>query len=166
LNYINEQLQYVFYSDKKAKLVAGDGCYVLKICGRDVPPKKISVGERNVLGLCYFFAKLFSNKKKEDRYKEEVLLIIDDPISSFDYGNRLGVMSLLRYQFNNIKNGNSNSRILVMTHDLRSLVVFISRSRNLLIQLRLMVYVEICFLFWLCSFCYLLFRHKKHSLNL
>lgn len=120
LNYINEQLQYVFYSDKKAKLVAGDGCYKLKIRGRDVPPKKISVGERNVLGLCYFFAKLFSNKKKEDRYKEEVLLIIDDPISSFDYGNRLGVMSLLRYQFNNIKNGNSNSRILVMTHDLRS----------------------------------------------
>ena len=44
--------------------------------------------------------------------------------------------------------------------------IFISRSRNLLIQLRLMVYVEICFLFWLCSFCYLLFRHKKHSLNL
>lgn len=120
LNYINEQLQYVFYSDKKAKLVAGNGCYKLKIRGRDVPPKKISVGERNVLGLCYFFAKLFSNKKKEDRYKEEVLLIIDDPISSFDYGNRLGVMSLLRYQFNNIKNGNSNSRILVMTHDLRS----------------------------------------------
>ena len=120
LNYINEQLQYVFYSDKKAKLVAGDGCYKLKIRGRDVPPKKISVGERNVLGLCYFFAKLFSNKKKEDRYKEEVLLIIDDPISSFDYGNRLGVMSLLRCQFNNIKNGNSNSRILVMTHDLRS----------------------------------------------
>ena len=120
LNYINEQLQYVFYSDKKAKLVAGDGCYKLKIRGRDVPPKKISVGERNVLGLCYFFAKLFSNKKKEDKYKEEVLLIIDDPISSFDYGNRLGVMSLLRYQFSNIKNGNSNSRILVMTHDLRS----------------------------------------------
>ena len=118
LNYINEQLQYVFYSEKKAKLVAGDGCYKLKIRGRDVPPKKISVGERNVLGLCYFFAKLFSNKKKEDRYKEEVLLIIDDPISSFDYGNRLGVMSLLRYQFNNIKNGNFlvailNSKVLV-----------------------------------------------------
>ena len=68
LNYINEQLQYVFYSDKKAKLVAGDGCYKLKIRGRDVPPKKISVGERNVLGLCYFFAKLFSNKKKEDKW--------------------------------------------------------------------------------------------------
>ena len=120
LNYINEQLQYVFYSDKKAKLVAGDGCYKLKIRGRDVPPKKISVGERNVLGLCYFFAKLFINKKKEDKYKDEILIVIDDPISSFDDGNRLGVLSLLRYQFSSIKKGNSNSRIMVMTHDLRS----------------------------------------------
>lgn len=120
LNYINEELQYVFYSDKKVKLVAGDGCYKLKINGRDVPPKKISVGERNVLGLCYFFARLFSNKKEEDKYKDELFIAIDDPVSSFDYGNRLGVMSLLRYQFNSIKKGNSNSRMLVMTHDLRS----------------------------------------------
>lgn len=120
LNYINEQLRYVFYSDKKAKLEVGDGCYKLKIRGKDVPPKKISVGERNVLGLCYFFAKLFINKKKEEKYKDEILVVIDDPISSFDDGNRLGVLSLLRYQFSSIKKGNSNSRILVMTHDLRS----------------------------------------------
>ncbi len=120
LNYIYEQLQYVFYSDEKAKLEAGDGCYKLKIRGKDVPPKKISVGERNVLGLCYFFAKLFINKKKEDKYKDEILIVIDDPISSFDDGNRLGVLSLLRYQFSSIKKENSNSRILVMTHDLRS----------------------------------------------
>lgn len=118
--YINEELQYVFYSGTKVKLVAGDGCYKLKINGRNVPPKKISVGERNVLGLCYFFARLFSNKKKDDRYKDEMLIVIDDPVSSFDYGNRLGVMTLLRHQFNCIKNGNANSRMLVLTHDLRS----------------------------------------------
>ena len=120
LDYINEELQYVFYSNSKVKLVAGNGCYKLKINGKNVPPKKISVGERNVLGLCYFFARLFSNKKKEDKYKDEVLIVIDDPVSSFDDGNRLGVMSLLRYQFNNIKKGNLNSKILVLTHDLRS----------------------------------------------
>ena len=120
LDYINDELQYVFYSDKKVKLVAGDGCYKLKINGRHVPPKKISVGERNVLGLCYFFAKLFSDKKLENNYKDEILIVIDDPVSSFDYGNRLGVMSLLRYQFCSIKNGNTNSRMLVLTHDLRS----------------------------------------------
>lgn len=120
LDYINEELQYVFYSNTKAKLVAGDGCYKLKINGRNVPPKKISVGERNVLGLCYFFARLFSNKKTNNKYNDEILIVIDDPVSSFDYGNRLGVMSLLRHQFSNIKRGNSNSRILVLTHDLRS----------------------------------------------
>lgn len=115
LDYINEELQYVFYSDTKVKLVSGDGCYKLKINGRNVPPKKISVGERNVLGLCYFFARLVSDKKKDDK----ILLIIDDPVSSFDYGSRLGVISLLRHQFDNIKKGNSNSRILLLTHDLR-----------------------------------------------
>lgn len=46
--------------------------------------------------------------------------MIDDPVSSFDYGNRVGVMSLLRFQFGNILKGNANSRILVMSHDLHS----------------------------------------------
>lgn len=103
LEYINKELQYVFYSNRKVKLTPGEGCYKLTVNGKEVKPKKISVGERNVLGLCYFFAMLFSGKRNEDKYTSEYLIVIDDPISSFDYGNRLGVMSLLRYQFSNIK---------------------------------------------------------------
>ena len=120
LDYINKELQYVFYSNRKVKLEPGDGCYKLKINGRNVRPKKISVGERNVLGLCYFFAKLFSGKTETNKYASEYLLVIDDPVSSFDYGNRIGVMSLLRFQFGNIIKGNASSRILVMSHDLHS----------------------------------------------
>lgn len=120
LEYINKELRYVFYSNRKIQLVAGEGCYKLMVNGKRVKPKKISVGERNVLGLCYFFAMLFSGKKDEDKYTSEYLIVIDDPISSFDYGNRLGVMSLLRYQFGNITKGNANSRLLVMSHDLQS----------------------------------------------
>jgi len=120
LGYINKELQYVFFSNRKVKLEPGDGCYKLKINGRNVAPKKISVGERNVLGLCYFFAKLFGGKTEANKYASEYLIVIDDPVSSFDYGNRVGVMSLLRYQFGNILKGNSNSRILVMSHDLHS----------------------------------------------
>lgn len=101
LEYINKELQYVFYSNRKVKLTPGEGCYKLTVNGKEVKPKKISVGERNVLGLCYFFAMLFSGKRNEDKYTSEYLIVIDDPISSFDYGNRLGVMSLLRYQFSN-----------------------------------------------------------------
>ena len=120
LEYINKELQYVFYSNRKVKLEPGDGCYKLKINGRNVRPKKISVGERNVLGLCYFFAKLFSGKTETNKYASEYLLVIDDPVSSFDYGNRIGVMSLLRFQFGNIIKGNASSRILVLSHDLHS----------------------------------------------
>ena len=120
LEYINKELQYVFYSNRKVRLEPGDGCYKLKINGRNVAPKKISVGERNVLGLCYFFAKLFGGKTDSGKYASEYLLVIDDPVSSFDYGNRVGVMSLLRFQFGNILKGNANSRILVMSHDLHS----------------------------------------------
>lgn len=121
LSYINQELQYVFYSNRKVKLEPGDGCYKLKINGKSVKPKKISVGERNVLGLCYFFAKLFGGKTTSNKYASEYLIVIDDPISSFDYGNRVGVMSLLRFQFGNILKGNPNSRILVLSHDLQSI---------------------------------------------
>ena len=121
LEYINEELQYVFYSNRKVKLTPGEGCYKLMVNGKAVKPQKISVGECNVLGLCYFFAMLFSGKRDEDKYASEYLIVIDDPISSFDYGNRLGVMSLLRYQFNNIQQGNKNSRLLIMSHDLQSI---------------------------------------------
>ena len=121
LSYINQELQYVFYSNRKVKLEPGDGCYKLKINGKSVKPKKISVGERNVLGLCYFFAKLFGGKTTSNKYATEYLIVIDDPVSSFDYGNRIGVMSLLRYQFGNIIRGNTGSRILVLSHDLHSI---------------------------------------------
>lgn len=120
LDYINKELRYVFYSNRKVKLEPGEGCYKLKVNGRNVRPNKISVGERNVLGLCYFFAKLYSGKTEAGRYASESLIVIDDPVSSFDYGNRVGVMSLLRFQFGNILKGNDKSRILVMSHDLHS----------------------------------------------
>lgn len=132
LDYINQQLQYVFFSNRKVKLVPGtDGNYKLKVNGKVVRPNKISVGERNVLGLCYFFATLFSGKEKAKKYKEESLIVIDDPVSSFDHGNRVGVMSLLRFQFCNILKGNANSRILVMSHDLQSIFDLVKIRKEL-----------------------------------
>ncbi|EFB92602.1 AAA family ATPase [Prevotella bivia] len=143
LEYINKELQYVFYSNRKIQLVAGEGCYKLMANGKKVKPKKISVGERNVLGLCYFFAMLFSGKKDEDKYASEYLIVIDDPISSFDYGNRLGVMSLLRYQFCNITKGNANSRLLVMSHDLQSVFDLVKIRRDLNDERGKMAFLEL-----------------------
>ena len=123
LDYINNLLSYVFYSDKRIQLVASDNNkkYKLTVNGKPVTPDKISVGERNVLALCYFFATIYSNKEEAKRYNSEYFIVIDDPVSSFDYGNRLGVMTLLRYQVDCILHGNEKSRILVMSHDLYSI---------------------------------------------
>lgn len=148
LSYINNELNYVFYSNRKLQLVASDNSkkYKLQVNGKSVSPEKISVGERNVLALCYFFATLFSGKEDKKRYNSELLIVIDDPVSSFDYGNRLGVMTLLRFQFDRIFNGNGNSRILVMSHDMHS-VFDLLKIRNELcadtVKNRKKVYLEL-----------------------
>ena len=120
MDYINEELAYVFYNDKKMKLEAMDDGYELLVDGKSISPSKISVGERNVLALCYFFASLFEGKEEKEKFSSECLVVLDDPVSSFDLGNRVGVMSLLRCHFESIISGNSNSRILVLSHDLQS----------------------------------------------
>lgn len=134
LDFINQELQYVFFS-KKVRLELGEeGNYRLKVNGKFVKPNRISVGERNVLGLCYYFANLLGADTDKIDYGLERLIVIDDPVSSFDYGNRLGVMSLLRYQFGNILKGNQNSRILVMSHDLYSVFDLIKIKKELIRQ--------------------------------
>lgn len=132
LDYINQELQYVFYNKRKIRLEQGKGCYLLKVNGRSVEPDKISVGERNVLGLCYYFAMFYKGKKDAKNYSSEYLAVIDDPVSSFDYGNRVGVMSLLRDQFDKILKGNANSRILVMSHDLHSVFDLVKVRNDIL----------------------------------
>lgn len=121
LDFINECLAYIYFSKSRLVLEEGERCYRLKSNGIEVKPGHVSIGERNIIALCYFFAHLFDHIKKEDQYKQEVLLVIDDPISSFDVENRMGVMSFLRWQIGKIYNGNANSRILVMSHDLKTI---------------------------------------------
>lgn len=119
LEFINKSLKYVFYDNDRLILEQGDGCYRLKSRGHDVLPKDVSVGERNIIGLCYFFASLFEGKEDERKYDNELMLIIDDPISSFDFENKVGVISFLRWQLDKIFKGNINSKVLLLTHDLQ-----------------------------------------------
>ncbi|PJI06730.1 MULTISPECIES: hypothetical protein [Clostridium] len=45
-------------------------------------------------------------------------MVIDDPVSSFDLENRIGILSFLKSQMLRIFSGNKDSKIFVMTHDL------------------------------------------------
>ena len=120
LQFINQALSYVFFDKNRLQLKKGDGCYTLSSRKKEVKPTKISVGERNIIALCYFFASMFVNKEEKNKYKDASLIIIDDPVSSFDFENRVGVVSLLRWMADQFLKGNENTKILIMTHDLQT----------------------------------------------
>ena len=115
---INNALDYVFFSHGRLSIELKNDKYYLKSNGKDVKPKNVSLGERNIIALCYFFTQILSNQDIEKLYQNEELVVIDDPISSFDFENKVGISSFLRYQTHKIIKGNAKSKILFFTHDL------------------------------------------------
>lgn len=115
---INRSLSYIFYSDSRLKLYfESDQVYQLKVNGKAVSPDKISCGERNALALSYFFAEIAKETEFKKLYYDEMLLVIDDPVSSFDVENRVGILSFLRYKLNQVLSSCATTKILMMTHD-------------------------------------------------
>ncbi len=118
LNVINNSLKYIFFSNDRLRIEYQNDAYVLLSNGHSVKPSEVSLGERNIIALCYFFANIMQNKEISTTYDKEYLLIIDDPISSFDIENKIGIMSFLKYQLGKFLIGNIDTKALVMTYDL------------------------------------------------
>ena len=117
---INACMKYIFFADDRLKIEYVDGEYKLLSHGKNVKPCDVSVGERNIIGLCYFFTSILERKEEKNAHKEEYLLIIDDPVSSYDVENRIGILSFIKYKLGVFLEGNQNTRALVMTHDLQT----------------------------------------------
>ena len=105
LDLINKLLSYVFLDSKRIKLETKNDKFILKSQGANVKPKDVSIGERNIIALCYFFVNSLKGREKQNCYTQESLYVIDDPVSSFDIDNRVGIQSLLRYQTEQIIKG-------------------------------------------------------------
>jgi len=118
LDYINRALEYVFFCKGRLTLEAKSDVYNLKSYGNPVKPTDISSGERNIIALCYFFTQILNNMNEKDAYTKKCLLIIDDPVSSFDLENKVGIQSYLKSQIQKILLGNVESRVLLLSHDL------------------------------------------------
>ncbi|WP_314672369.1 AAA family ATPase [uncultured Rothia sp.] len=86
--------------------------------GLVIHPRKLSVGEQNILSLCYFFATLSRDKKLGYSMIENQIIVLDDPLSSFDNDNKYGATVLLGHLCQSILSKESNSKIIIMTHDL------------------------------------------------
>lgn len=118
LKIINDSLVTLFCSKKRLVLTGDKGVYRILVNEKPVKPDKVSVGERNAIALCYFFANAMQGRSSEDAFNEESLFIIDDPISSFDFENKIGVYVFLKSQVDAVLMANKDSKVLLMTHDL------------------------------------------------
>lgn len=117
LNNINKQLSRVFYESERLKLEQEDGFYYVLSRGKRTKLSSLSTGERNAIGLCYFFSIVNQNQNIDNQYNLPLLLVLDDPVSSFDHEIKLGIYSLLRGEIEKIGIGNDKSKILILTHD-------------------------------------------------
>ena len=118
IDVINAGLKYVFFSESRMQICIEGRTYKLLCNGHPVRPKDVSVGERNIIGLCYFFTDILERKSRDTAYSQEYLLVIDDPVSSYDFENRVGILSYLKYELGKFLLRNSDTRAIVMTHDL------------------------------------------------
>lgn len=117
---INNSLDYVFMSHGRLSIELRNEKYYLKSNGEDVLPKKVSQGERNIIALCYFFTQIFANREIGKLYQNETIIVLDDPVSSFDIENKVGIFSFIRYQARQIIMGNGKSKLLFLSHDLET----------------------------------------------
>ncbi|WP_149707274.1 AAA family ATPase [Campylobacter concisus] len=119
---INEYLKYIFFKEGRLELCEPNDQkqYILKSNGNRVKAKDISTGERNAIALSYFFTEIFKGENSEEFYTKPKFIVIDDPISSFDFENKVGIMSFLNYQIHKIMTGCNKSKMIILTHDLMS----------------------------------------------
>lgn len=113
---INAYLANVYFDKDRFRLVPAGGVYKIQVRGESVSPNKVSTGERNVLALCYFFSESGKGKFEGSEDDEAQYIVLDDPISSFDMENEVGICALIRERASHILDANENSRITILTH--------------------------------------------------
>lgn len=119
--YINQWLYLVFGKNGICLESADHFGYTVKYKTGDkdevIHPSRLSLGEQNILSLCYFLASTLENKNISGFLQENQIIVLDDPLSSFDDSNKYGVTSLLGYLCQSILDEASKTKLIIMTHD-------------------------------------------------
>jgi len=118
-NEINKELAIIFSSKERLKLKEGEdpSQYYVYSKGKKIKLNKLSTGERNIIALCYFFEQLKSNCNINEYFRNKMMVVIDDPISSFDYENKLSVLSYLLKMIDMVLKGNESNKVIILSHE-------------------------------------------------
>lgn len=116
---INKGLSTIFYDKNRLRINSEDDKYLIKVNNKSVRPSELSIGERNAISISYFFTSLIENKNLDDYKKDNLLILLDDPISSFDNNNKIGMLTYIVSKVKDIVNKKENeSKIVILTHDI------------------------------------------------
>lgn len=100
------ELIWAYLGHKELRLVAEAGGYkILRPSGK--PATELSEGERTAVSFCYFMTQLAA----EGRMVEDLVLVIDDPISSLDTAARTHALSLMTRMTKKC------AQVIVLTHN-------------------------------------------------
>lgn len=161
---INKSLKYIFFCNERLSLELGsDQLYHLKTNGNPVNPNKVSCGERNALALCYFFTEIAKDMDAKAVYSDEVLLAIDDPVSSFDLENRIGILSFLRWKLEQVLDSCATTKIVIMTHDISVMFDMEKALQEIAKHCEKVSVNAECQSFQLDDKCLFEFKYKKHN---
>lgn len=110
---INPQLSQIFFDSNRLQI---DKSGKLLSRGESVKFSRLSAAEKNIITLIYSFYEL-KNKIDSTEDKKSVLLVLDDPISSTDYSNKVGLYGFFRKQIRKLTELFSEIRFVIFTHD-------------------------------------------------
>lgn len=100
MNFLNEVLESIGINIRLDHCKDNEKLYYLRHSNKedgDLTVKDISEGERNILALLFFYFELYEDKL-QDKPKDEIkLILLDDPISSLDEGNRIYVLEIVKH---------------------------------------------------------------------
>lgn len=100
------ELIWAYLGHRELRLVAEDGGYkILRPSGK--PATELSEGERTAVSFCYFLTQLAA----EGRKLKDLVLVIDDPISSLDTAARTYAYSLMTRMTKKC------AQVIVLTHN-------------------------------------------------
>lgn len=100
MSFLNEVLESIGINIRLDHCKDDEKSYYLRHSNEedgDLTVNDISEGERNILALLFFYFELYRDKLQEKPKEEIKLILLDDPISSLDEGNRIYVLEIVKY---------------------------------------------------------------------
>lgn len=115
---VNGFLKVIFFEENRLTIYPLGNGYGVCSRGSRLKPQDLSTGERNILSLAYFFADIFESIEDYKNPENHRLVILDDPLSSFDEDNRYGVLVFLKQMVDRISSV-GGGQVIFFTHDAR-----------------------------------------------